>query len=141
MSDQLRDSDNSENKTASAGPFLLAVAIVALILGGIFVASWMSPAEENVTEDDLVSRSVADYTAAHNENDIKTLQGLTCANFDPKTGPLADAKSGVEVKGVDNIEVTGDRARADVNLSGGGPGSRVEVWNLTRDGESWDVCN
>ncbi|MCJ0902234.1 hypothetical protein [Rhodococcus sp. ARC_M6] len=141
MSDQLRDSDNSENKTASAGPFLLAVAIVALILGGIFVASAMSPAEDNVTETDRISRTVADYVAAHNKNDTKTLQSLTCANFDKQSDALAAANGEVELAGVDNPVVTGDRAQADVRLSGGGLGNKVEAWTFTRDGEGWDVCS
>lgn len=80
MSDELRESDNIDGKKASAGPFLLAVAIVALILGGIFVASWISPAEENVTESDRVSRSVTDYVDAENRNDAETIKTLTCAS-------------------------------------------------------------
>ncbi len=140
MNDQRDNSGNSENATASAGPFILAVAIVALILGGIFVSSWMSPAEENVSESDRISRLVADYVAAHNENDTKTLQGLTCANFDPETGPLADTEGDVEMQGLNETVVSGDRATVDVRLSGGGQDQRVEVWTLTRDGEGWDIC-
>ncbi|TSD48814.1 hypothetical protein FFI94_023485 [Rhodococcus sp. KBS0724] len=140
MNDQRDDSGNSESKTASAGPFILAVAIVALILGGIFVSSWLSPADENVSEDDRISRVVADYVAASNENDTKTLQTLTCANFDPKTGPLAEAEGDVEMQGINESSVSGDRATVDVRLSGGGQDQRVEVWTLTRDGDSWNIC-
>ena len=141
MSDELRESDNIDGKKASAGPVLLAVAIVALILGGIFVASWISPAEENVTESDRVSRSVTDYVDAENRNDAETVKTLTCASFNSSTGPMAGVDGTVELKGVDGVVVNGDRARADVTITGGGAGERVSTWALTRDGNRWVVCN
>lgn len=141
MNDELHDDGSTGDKKASAGPFLLAVAIVALILGGIFFASWVSPAEENVSESDRVSRSIADYVDAENKGDGETLETMTCAGFDADRAPLAGADGVVEVKGIDGVVVNGNGARADVRVSGGGQGERVSTWKLTRDGDRWVVCN
>ncbi|MGC0365647.1 hypothetical protein ABH922_003631 [Rhodococcus sp. 27YEA15] len=141
MSDELRDLDAHEQKKASAGPFLLAVGIVGAILLAIVLMAVFSPAEKNVTESDLVSRTVTDYVDAENQKDTPTVNTLTCANFDTDAGPLVGADGKVELQGVDDVTFDGDTARADVRITGGGQGERVSSWTLTRSGDRWLVCN
>lgn len=133
--------ENIEDKKASAGPFLLAVAIVALIMGGIVFASCTSPAEENLSESDRVSRTASDYVNAVNNKDGATISRLTCVNFDESAGPLAGVDGAVKLEGVGNVEMSSYGAQADVRISGGGRGERDSTWTFSLDGDRLLVCN
>ncbi|MFD4368533.1 hypothetical protein [Rhodococcus sp. NPDC058521] len=145
MSDSSGSSEHDpgeDPRRVTATPFLAAVAIVTLVIVGIFVAGWISPADENVTESDRINRAVADYVQAHNHNDSDLLDTLVCENYSEDRAPVAGRDGEIEVAGVDEAEVNGDRARAQVRINASDDkGETTDTWELTRDGDKWVICN
>lgn len=145
MSDSRGSSENDpgeDPRRVTATPFIAAVAIVALVLVGIVVSSWLSPADENVTESDRISRAVADYLQAHNHNDSDVLETLVCKTYSDDRAVVADREGEISLVGVTDSEVEGDRATAQVRISApDDQGETTDTWELAREGDNWVVCN
>lgn len=145
MSDSSGSSENDpgeDPRRVTATPFVAAVAIVAFLLVGIVVAGWLSPADENVTDTDLISRAVADYLQAHNHNDADLLATLVCDSYADDRSVVAGRDGEIVLVGVDGVEVEGSRARADVRISApDDQGETTDAWGFIREGDDWVVCN
>lgn len=145
MSDSNGSSENDlgeDPRRVTATPFVAAVAIVALLLVGIVVAGWLSPADENVTDTDLISRAVADYLQAHNHNDADLLATLVCDSYSEDQPVIAGRDGEIDLVGVDGAEVEGNSAHADVRISApDDQGETTDTWNFAREGDDWLVCN
>ncbi|BAH50201.1 Rv0361 family membrane protein [Rhodococcus opacus] len=141
-----RDAGGAEDpvdpRRTTAVPFIAAVTVIVVILVAIVVSSMLSPADENVTEADRINRSVADFIQAHNHDDADLQKTLVCPSWSDDRDVLRGREGDVTLQGVESSEVNGDRARAEVRVSADdGKGETTDTWQLTRDGDTWVVCN
>jgi hypothetical protein len=118
-------------------PFLLAVGVIAVVVIGIVIANLASPAEDNVTEADLIGTAAQNLAAAARDNEQERLESTTCAGFAIDSSPIG---GGGEIKKIENVQVNGDKATADVTVTVDGNES-ASVWHFTRVDEHWLVCS
>ncbi|SNS67887.1 Rv0361 family membrane protein [Rhodococcoides kyotonense] len=144
-----------ERRPATAWPFLLAVGIVAVILVAIFAASRFAPAENNVTQAQLLTDSITEFVDAQNSGDADALRASTCeqqvnsiitgSDADYNAARVAEVeKSGkIVVDGAPtDYEINGDRGIVTVptKLEKSGETS-TEQWKFVREDDKWLVCN
>lgn len=147
--------DAGERRAPTAWPFLIAVGIVVVILAGIFIAARFAPAENNVTQAQLMTDAITEFVDAQNTGDAAALRGTTCSQQVDNliTGSDADYSAAraadVEQNGklvVDgaptDYEVNGDRGVATVptKLEKSGTTTNDE-WKFVRVDDKWLVCN
>lgn len=144
-----------ERRPATAWPFLIAVAIVVLVLGAVVIASRVSPAENNVTQAQLLTDSISDFVRAQNEGDADLLRRATCEAQVARLIPGSDAdyssaraddvaeNGKMEVDGVPTgYEVNGDRGLVTVTTRFDETDvTSTEQWRFVRVDENWMVCN
>ncbi|WP_280390675.1 Rv0361 family membrane protein [Nocardia brasiliensis] len=127
----------------SVVPFVAAGIFAVLVLAAIIIGGVVSPAEKNVTEADRITAAVNRFVEGSNQTAAVPPPGTGCPDFDPKRSPLA-GRSGpgktVEVTKIENPMVDGDRAKATVTTKVEG-NEATGLWNLTRSGDKWLVCN
>lgn len=150
-----RAAETGDERSASPWPFLIAVIIVVVLLGGIFLAARFAPAEDNVTQAQLITDSLTEFVEAQNSGDADQLRSTTC---DQQVGQLipgsdedyasarADdvAENGeLVVDGVpSDYEVNGDRGVATVPTRLEKTGATAsEEWKFLRVDGNWLVCN
>lgn len=147
--------DSGEQRPPNAWPFIIAVGIVAVLLIGIFAASKFAPAEDNVTQAQLLTDAVDGFLEAQNSGDADLLRQNTC--FDQVTvlvpgddAQYRAARAGeVERNGETSIdgvptgyEVNGDRGVVTVPLKEEKSGVQTEgEWKFVRVDDKWLVCN
>lgn len=144
-----------ERRPPNAWPFLLAVGIVGVVLAGIFLAARFAPAEDNVTQAQLLTDSITEFVAAQNDGDADKLRSTTCDEQVARliTGSDADYEAArvadVEANGKTVIdgapkdyEINGDRGVVTVPTKLEKSGDTAsEVWKFVRVDEKWLVCN
>ncbi|MDJ0393306.1 hypothetical protein QMK17_08170 [Rhodococcus sp. G-MC3] len=147
--------DAGERRPPTAWPFLIAVGIVAAILAAIFLAAKFAPAENNVTQAQLLTDSITEFVDAQNDGDADALRAATCddqvarlitgSDDDYSAARAADVeRSGKTV--VDGApsgyEINGDRGVVDVStkLEKSGETSSSQ-WKFVRVNDTWLVCN
>ncbi|AOW93313.1 hypothetical protein BFN03_13440 [Rhodococcus sp. WMMA185] len=134
--------DPVDPRRVTATPFIAAVAITVAILLIIVVSGWLSPAEENITEADRINRVVADFIAAHNQNDTEVQESLVCPSWSDDRSALRGLEGEITLQQVESSEVNGNRAQAVVRISAADSGEEsTATWRLTRDGDNWLVCD
>ena len=70
--------DSGEQRPPNAWPFIIAAGIVVVLLVGIFAASKFAPAEDNVTQAQLLTDAVDGFLEAQNSGDADLLRENTC---------------------------------------------------------------
>lgn len=144
-----------ERRPPTAWPFLLALAIVVLVIGGIVIASRVSPAENNITQAQLLTDSISDFVRAQNEGDAELLRATTCEAQVAQLIPGSDddyssareedvAENGeLEVDGAPtDYEINGDRGVVTVSTRlDGTDATSTEKWRFVRVDGNWLVCN
>lgn len=120
-------------------PFMGALLIVVLLILGVVGAQMLSPAQNELSDDERIDRTVADYVSAHNENDTDILARLRCAELPAQEAPLADVEGNVQLQATQDIAVDGDRATVDVRVTVDGT-SQIETWQVVRVDSVWRVC-
>lgn len=146
--------DSGEPRPPNAWPFILAVGVAVVLLVGIFVAARVAPAEDNVTQAQLITDSVDAFVQAQNDGDAARLRATTCVDQVAELIPgddasyRADRAAAVEDDGetvIDGVptgyEVNGDRGRVTVPLRQGSGDPVSEEWRLVRVDGQWLVCN
>ena len=110
-------------------PFLVAVAIVVVTLGAIGVTYVVRPADERLTEEAKVTRSINDYYTAKNAIDYPNFRAATCAadtssvdfptedEFIIENTDARDADGAIEIDDISESVVNGNRATANVHWS------------------------
>ncbi|NLE77989.1 MAG: hypothetical protein GX610_00110 [Rhodococcus sp.] len=145
MSDSSGSSEQDpgeDPRRVTATPFMAALAIVVVILVGIVVSSVLSPADENLTDSDRINRAVADYLQAHNHNDTDVLETLVCDSYSDERAVTAGREGEITLVGVDGSEIEGDHATAQVRITApDDQGETTDTWELSREGDTWVVCN
>ncbi|MEV0947898.1 hypothetical protein [Rhodococcus sp. NPDC049939] len=134
--------DPVDPRRVTATPFIAAVASVVVILLIIVVSGWLSPAEENVTQADRISRTVADFIQAHNNNDTDLQESLTCSSWSDGRSVLSGREGEITLQQVESSEINGDRGRAVVRISADdAEGETTDTWQLTRVDGDWLICD
>ncbi|AYJ51226.1 Rv0361 family membrane protein [Rhodococcus sp. P1Y] len=149
------DATAGERRPPNAWPFILAAGIVVVLLAGIFLAARFAPAEDNVTQAQLLTDSITEFVEAQNNGDAEQLRSTTC---DQQVGQLitgtdeayeqaraADvAENGkLVVDGAPtDYEINGDRGIVTVptKLEKIGTTS-IDQWKFVRVDDEWLVCN
>nr|WP_296773173.1 hypothetical protein [Rhodococcus sp. (in: high G+C Gram-positive bacteria)] len=147
--------DAGERRPATPWPFVIAVGIVAVILAAIFLAAKFAPAENNVTQAQLLTDSITEFVDAQNNGDADALRATTCSDQvatlvtgsdeDYSSARAADvAENGkIVVDGAPSgYEINGDRGVVDVptKLDKSGETSSSQ-WKFVRVDDKWLVCN
>lgn len=147
--------DSGEQRAPTAWPFIIAVGIVVVLLVGIFAASKFAPAEDNVTQAQLLTDSLDGFLEAQNTGDADLLRLNTCFDQVERLIPGDDAQyrtdraGEVERNGETSIDgvpseyqVNGDRGMVTVPLKEEKSGVQTDdVWNFVRVDDKWLVCN
>lgn len=147
--------DSGEQRAPTAWPFIIAVGIVVVLLVGIFAASKFAPAEDNVTQAQLLTDSLDGFLEAQNTGDAELLRRNTCFDQVERLIPGDDAQyrtdraGEVERNGETSIDgvpseyqVNGDRGMVTVPLKEEKSGVQTDdVWNFVRVDDKWLVCN
>lgn len=120
-------------------PFMGALLIVVLLIVGVVGAQMLSPAQDELSDEQRIERTVADYVSAHNETDTEILARLRCAELPEQEAPLADVEGNVQLQATQDIAVDGDRATVDVRATVDGT-SQIETWQVVRVDSVWRVC-
>ncbi|MEH6796807.1 MAG: hypothetical protein V7694_22015 [Rhodococcus sp. (in: high G+C Gram-positive bacteria)] len=147
--------DSGDQRAPTAWPFIIAVGIVVVLLVGIFAASKFAPAEDNVTQAQLLTDSLDGFLEAQNTGDADLLRRNTCFDQVERLIPGDDAQyrtdraGEVERNGETSIDgvpseyqVNGDRGMVTVPLKEEKSGVQTDdVWNFVRVDDKWLVCN
>lgn len=140
MTDQHEPPEDPSRTTAK--PFILAVSIVAIVMIGIVVSSWLSPADENRSEADQLNASASDFVRASNNDDAGAVDRMVCDGFAEDRSPLAGREGEVTVVSLTNEQVKGDEATADVRIDAkDGRGEATATWRFVRGDDRWLVCD
>ncbi|MFI8569277.1 hypothetical protein ACIGGF_22230 [Rhodococcus sp. NPDC078407] len=147
--------DSGEQRPPTPWPFIIAAGIVVVLLVGIFAASRFAPAEDNVTQAQLLTDAADGFLEAQNTGDANLLRANTCGDQVQRLIPgddseyRTDREEDVERNGETSIdgvptgyEVNGDRGMVTLPLREEKSGVRTDdVWNFVRVDDTWLVCN
>lgn len=135
-------------------PFLIAVAIVVLVLGAIGVMHVVRPAEDRLTEESKVSRTINDYYTAQNALNYSNFRALTCAAqrdsadfpseeaFSTEQTEAREADGQIEISNISETVVNGDRATANVHsFRKQKTQTQITPVTLVKESDSWKVCS
>ncbi len=136
-------------------PFIIAASVVVLLLAGIFLAARFAPAEDNVTQAQLLTDSISEHIRAQNEGDADLLRASTCDEQVSQliTGSDADYASAREQGVAENGRLTVDGTPTDYEVNGdrgivtvptrfeGTDATETQEWRFVRVDENWLVCN
>ncbi len=134
-------------------PFIVAVAIVVLVLGAVGVMHVVRPAEDRLTDEAQVTRVINDYYTATNAINYTNFRAFTCtANLDSVDFPTEeaftientqqrDADGQIEIKNISETVVDGDRATANVHwFRKEKTQTQITPVALVRESDQWKVC-
>lgn len=134
-------------------PFIIAVAIVVLVLGAVGVMHVVRPAEDRLTEDSKVSRVINDYYTAKNAINYSNFRALTCATdrdsvdfpaeeaFTTENTDAREADGQVEISNISETVVNGDRATANVHwFRKEKTQTQITPVTLVKESDDWKVC-
>ncbi|TSD94412.1 hypothetical protein FOS14_20525 [Skermania sp. ID1734] len=132
--------DNSHDDR-SIWPFLAAAAVIVVIVLGVVLAELISPAAENITDADRVRTAVTNFVGFRNAGTDQQKRSAVCSGFDTARSPLKGIDTKVDLGAVENIKITGDRAKADVVFTPEGKKEQRANWSLVRQNGKWLVCD
>lgn len=133
------DPDETDADTGSIGPFLGAVTVIVLLIVGVVLAQVLSPAGDEIDDGERISRAVADYVRAHNEDDTAVLDRLRCEALPADRAPLSDVDGDVGFDGTGAVSIDGDRGTVEVRTTVGDT-RETETWQVTRIDDLWRIC-
>ncbi|WP_206488868.1 hypothetical protein [Rhodococcus sp. KRD162] len=147
--------NSGEERQPNAWPFIIAAGVAVVLLVGIFVASKLAPAENNVTQAQLLTDSVEGFLEAQNTGNADLLRENTCFDEVALLVPGDDAQYRLDREGeverngetsIDgvpsNYEINGDRGVVTVPLKEAKSGVQTdEKWKFVRIDDKWLVCN
>lgn len=135
-------------------PFIIAVAIVVIVLGAIGVMHVVRPAEDRLTEESKVSRTINDYYTARNAINYSNFRALTCAAerdsvefpteevFSTENTRDREADGQIEISDISETVVNGDRATANVHwFRQQKTQTQITPVTLVKESDNWKVCS
>ncbi|BDH55503.1 DUF4878 domain-containing protein [Tsukamurella sp. PLM1] len=155
MSADKSPGDVSPGRGTTATPFLIALVIAVLAIGGILTWNAIRPSEERLSDSAQVQVTIGQYYGALNKGRYADYVANTCAkdraaaDF-PQEAGFADARKAVvdregEAKldegDVKNLTVHGDTASAELTVTYEKAGERTEQATFVREDGKWKKCS
>jgi len=137
-----------------AVPFMIALGLVAVVLGVILIVTLVSPPSERLNDSTRVQYVVNDALSARNslnyeqyrnsfcEKNLSSPNFPTMAQFQDSNRTERDAKGELKVPEME-VDVTGDQAtvRAHWYRAKNKNEKSVTTWTVVKQGDDWKVCN
>ncbi|WP_019201076.1 hypothetical protein [Tsukamurella sp. 1534] len=139
----------------TATPFLIALVIAVIAVGGILTWNFIRPADTRVNDSGQIAKTVGQYYGALNKGRYADLVANTCAkdraaaDF-PQEAGYADARKAVveregevtlDENGIKDVQVNGDSATAQLTLKYEKAGERKEPATFVREDDKWKKCS
>lgn len=155
MSSGKTPDDQSATQGTTATPFLVALVVAVVAIGGILAWSFLRPADERVNDSGQIAKTVGQYYGALNHGRYADLVANTCAkdraagDFPQESG-FVDARKAVveregqvtlDEKGITDLQVAGDAATAKLTLKYEKAGERTEQAKFVREDGKWKKCS
>ncbi|GEE00026.1 hypothetical protein nbrc107696_04720 [Gordonia spumicola] len=144
--------DDERPKTwKDALPFIIALVVVVIAVGAIFISHKVQPSEDRVSDSTKVQYVVNDMYSARNSLNYELYRSSQCEkNLSAEGFPTAaqfaeanrDPRDGAFVIPEMDVEVAGDRAAVTVHEKRKNTGDKVTKTELTvvKIGDDWKVC-
>ncbi|GAB3131501.1 hypothetical protein GCM10027289_17780 [Tsukamurella serpentis] len=152
--DKSQGAVNPERGT-TATPFIIALVIAVVAIGGILTWTYLRPGEERINDSGQISRTVGQYYGALNHGRYADLVANTCSadrnspTF-PQEAGFADARKAaveregqvtLDEKGISDVQVSGDTGTAKLVLKYEKAGERTEQGRFVREDGKWKKCS
>ncbi|MGZ8177216.1 Rv0361 family membrane protein [Williamsia sp. SKLECPSW1] len=137
----------------AAWPFVVAVVIVVLVIGGVVASQLLRPAEDRLPDNAAVQAAVNDFYTAKNAVNYTAFRDATCSRVvDGGSFPTAtafrsaaqasrDAHGKVIVTTIADIAVSGTSATASMTWRyEKNPALTTQSVPLVKDADTWKVC-
>lgn len=154
------DSDRTDGGDHAQGsgnmwPFLAAVVVIVLVVGGVLVSNLLRPSDDRVSDAAQVQYAINDSYTARNSLDYRKYRSVTCAavvdrdDFPTEHAFVADNQRSRDTFGkilipeITDVTVDGDRATAQVHWhfeNKGSDAKTVTAAVVVREGDNWKVC-
>ncbi|MBT0566163.1 hypothetical protein [Williamsia sp. CHRR-6] len=147
------DADQPTPGWKAALPFIIAVAVVVIVVGAVGIMHIVRPASDRLTEPAKVTRAINDYYTAKNALNYQNFQKASCskdvaASGFPTQQQFADdtraARAGngnIVITDITETAINGTTATANVHWHyNDKPDTTIFPLTLARDGETWKVC-
>lgn len=136
-------------------PFLAAVVVIVLVVGGVLLSNLLRPSDDRVSDAAQVQYAINDSYTARNSLDYRKYREVTCAavvgaqDFPTEQVFVADNQRSRDTFGkivipeITDVTVDGDRATAQVQWHFENKGSDAKTVTPTvvvREGDKWKVC-
>ncbi len=142
-------------RSTTATPFLIALVVAVLVIGGILGWNILRPSEERLSDSAQIQVTIGQYYGALNKGRYADLVANTCAKDRaaaefPKEDGFVDLRKAVveregeaklDEKGVKNLTVTGETASAELTVQYEKAGERTEQAKFVREDGKWKKCS
>ncbi|MET9328963.1 hypothetical protein [Tsukamurella sp. NPDC003166] len=153
MSADKSPADPAPDRGTTATPFLIALVVAVLVIGGII--GWNVLRPDPLSDEAKVQRTIGQYYGALNKGRYSDLVANTCAkdraaaDFPKEAGFVDARKAAVEKDGeakldekdVKDLTVTGDAATAQLIVRYEKAGERTEQAKFVREDGAWKKCS
>ncbi len=150
-----RAPDGSERGGLSPMPFVVALVVAVVAIGGVLFWNAVRPASKRLSDGAQIQVTIGQYYGALNKGRYADLVANTCAkdrsasSFPPEAGfatarQAADAKDGevkLDAKDVSKLTVSGDIASATLTLHYAKSGEKTERATFVREDGKWKMCS
>lgn len=126
-------------RETSAMPFIVALVGVGLLVA--VVVGWnVFSSNTELSEANQISRVTSDFINVHNNDDEDARAKIVCPTYAADRSPLAELAGDVTFVSVDNVQLDGEQATAQVSVRSES-GDTTSRWQYARTGQKWRVCN
>lgn len=147
--------DEGDARRTTATPFVIALVIAVVAIGGILTWNVIRPSEERVPDSGQIAQTVGQYYGALNHGRYADLVANTCAkdraaaDFPQEVG-FADARKAaveregdatLDENGIKNVQVNGDSATADLVVKYAKAPQKSEQAKFVREDDKWKKCS
>lgn len=137
----------------AAWPFIVAVVIVVLVIGGVVASQLLRPADDRLPDNAAVQHAINDYYTAKNAINYTAFRDATCSRvvdggsfpndeaFRSAAQSTRDSKGKIMVTTIADISVSGTSATASMTWRyEKDPRQTTQSVPLVKDADTWKVC-
>lgn len=137
----------------AAWPFIVAVVIVLLVIGGVVASQLLRPADDRLPDNAAVQHAINDYYTAKNAINYTAFREATCSRvvdggsfptdeaFRSAAQSTRDSKGKIMVTTIADISVSGTSATASMTWRyEKDPRQTTQSVPLVKDADTWKVC-
>lgn len=147
------DPDDEDPELRAAWPFVVAVVIVVLVIGGVVASQLLRPAQDRLPDNAAVQRAINDYYTAKNALNYASFREATCGRvvdggsfpsdsaFTAQARATRDAKGKIVIATIADVSVSGTSATASMTWRyEKDPRQTTQSVPLVKDADTWKVC-